>query len=92
MRKLFNYLSVLVVTFTLIAISSDVFAERRHHRSGSGVSFSIQIGTPYYYYPQYQPYYRNYYYYGYGYRQCSWVRGHYNYYGYWVPPHRVCWR
>lgn len=35
-----------------------------------------------------QPYYRSYnnYYY-----RCGWVRGHYDYYGYWIPRHRVCW-
>ncbi len=33
-----------------------------------------------------QPYYRSYY------RHCGWMRGHYDYNGYWIPAHRVCWR
>lgn len=71
------------------------------------VNHSYYYRQPYYN-PGYNTYYRGYYrgyntryYHSYNYNSryytyynvhCGWVRGHYDYYGYWIPRQRVCWR
>ena len=83
----------LFIALIAVCLGSTV-AEARHHggwgHGGGGVF--IGIGG---YYPAYTygPGYYSPGYYGgpYAYSSCGYVRGHYNAYGYWIPPHRVCW-
>lgn len=74
----------------------------RHHNGDDWAGAALGIAAlgimanQYYgggYYNSY-PYQGGGYYRYYRYRpvQCRWVRGHYDYYGYWIPSHRVCWR
>lgn len=52
----------------------------------AAISAPAEAWWRYYHTGYYHPYY-----YGYGYRHCSYVPGHYGRYGRWHPAHRVCW-
>lgn len=57
----------------------------------AAMSMILNQSNRYYGAYPYRGYYNNQYYRGYK-VYCRIVRGHYDYYGYWVPRHRVCWR
>lgn len=87
--QFYKMLGIIALAIGLLISSESVLASHGHggwHGGGGWHHGGVFIGvTPgfYYSYPSYYP--------PYYYSNCGWVRGHYNYYGYWIPPHRVCW-